>query len=257
MHSYNLNAFLSGHVYAFLMIFSRLGSMMMLFPGIGETYVAPRFRLMLAFSISFLLLLPLMPRLPPAPEAVSALTALIFYEIVIGLFFGTFIRIAMGALETAGTVIALQTGLSNATILNPAQATQSPLPSALLSIIGVTLVFVTGADHFLFHGLVTTYDLFPPGGELIPGDMAQSITHFMSNSFRVGIMLAMPFMIVGLLMFLALGLMQRLLPVVQLFLIVLPVQIWGGLFLISVTVAGIMTAWLSYFDKSMTSLFTR
>jgi flagellar biosynthesis protein FliR len=257
MHHYNLSALLQGHIYAFVLIFCRLGSMMMLFPGIGEIYVAPRFRLMFAFSLSFLMMPVLMPRLPGLPPEIPALTGLIFYEIVVGLFFGTFLRLLMGALETAGTVIALQTGLSNATILNPAQASQSPLPSAFLSIAGVTLVFVMGIDHMLLRSMVATYDLFPPGGELMPGDMAQMVTHIMSRSFTVGIELAMPFIIMGLLMFLALGLMQRLMPVVQLFLIVMPLQIWGGLFLMSVTVAAIMTAWLHYFDTSMTSFFTR
>jgi len=257
MHQFNLDTFLSGHAYAFVLIFCRFGSMMMLFPGIAENYVAARFRLMFAFSLSFLLLPVLMPRLPQMPTQIPTLAGLVFFEIAVGLFFGTFVRLIMGVLETTGTVIALQTGLSNATILNPALATQSTLPSALLSIIGVTLVFATGLDHMLLRSVMATYDLFPPGGDLMPGDMAQFMAHAMSSSFAIGVGLAMPFLIMGLLMFIALGMMQKLMPVVQLFLIVLPLQIWGGFFLVSVTLAGILTAWLRYFDASIDTFFTR
>ncbi len=73
---------------------------------------------------------------------------LIGYEVVIGLFFGTLLRMLISSLETAGTVIGMQTGLSNATILNPALAAQSTLPSAMLSVVGVTLHFCVRARSF-------------------------------------------------------------------------------------------------------------
>jgi flagellar biosynthetic protein FliR len=251
MVTLHLDKFLSGHVFGFTMIFSRLGSAMMLLPGIGESFVPQRSRLMLAFALSFLLMEPLLPRLPPPPESVSALAGMVGYEIMIGLFFGTLLRLLMSALETAGMVIGLQTGLSSATILNPTLAAQSPLPSAFLSMIGVVMIFVTGADHMLFRSLVALYDLFPPNGELMPGDMAQAIIQTVNKSFQVGIELAMPFFVIGLLMYVALGIMQKLLPQVQLFLVLMPVQIWGGLTLMAVTIAGIMTVWLRYFDASL------
>jgi len=246
-----LDKFLSGHVFGFLFIFMRLGAVLMLMPGFGETYVSPRIRLLLALSISFLLLGPMLPSIPAAPADISGLVRILGYELVVGLFFGSLLRLIMSSLETVGFIVALQTGLSNAVILNPALATQSPLPSAFMSIVGVTLVFVTGLDHYLLRSMLATYDVFPPGGVLMPSDMAQSFTQAVSKSFLVGIELAAPFIVVGLLMFIALGVMQRLLPQVQLFLVMLPVQIWGGLLLIAITISAIMSLWLRYFDQSV------
>ncbi|MDX2028219.1 MAG: flagellar biosynthetic protein FliR [Alphaproteobacteria bacterium] len=257
MTSYPIDKFFSGHVFAFLLLFSRLGSVLMLFPGIGENYVPPRMRLMLALTISFLLMTPMLPRLPAPPADISELTRIVGYEIMIGLFFGTLLRLIVSTLETVGSVIAFQTGLSNATILNPAQAAQSPLASAFFSVVGLTLIFVTGLDHFLLRGLVSLYDLFPPGGAFMTGDMAQSIIQTVSRSFVVGIELGMPFLVIGLLMYVAIGMMQKLMPQVQLFLVVLPIQIWGGMALIGLTIAGILTMWLRYFDSSVGSLLVR
>lgn len=256
MTSFPLDRYLSGHVFGFLLIFSRIGCVLMLFPGISETYVAARFRMLLALLLSFLLLGPLLPRLPAAPpQAIGDFLFLISKEVLIGLLFGTVLRFIVGALEDAGAIISMQTGLSNATILNPALATQSPLASAFLSVVGVTLVFVTGMDHFLLRSLAALYDLFPVGAPIIIGDMTQFVTQTLSSSFSVGIQLATPFLVMGLLMFIALGMMQRLLPQIQLFLVVLPLQIWGGLALIGVTIAGIMTVWLQYCDATVTSFF--
>ncbi len=257
MTTIHLDTLLSGQVFAFVLVFSRVGSVLMLFPGIGEAFVPPRMRLIFALAISSLLLGPLFPRLPPPPPAIADFTKIIAYEIMIGLFFGTFLRLLISALETAGAVIGLQTGLSNATVLNPALAAQSPLPSAFLSVVGVTLIFVTGLDYFLLRGMVYLYDLFPPGGAMMPGDMAQVVIRTVNTSFIVGIEVSMPFLVMGLLMYTALGLLQKLLPQVQLFLVGLPVQIWGGLILFSVTMAGIMTVWLRFVDQSAGDFLSR
>jgi flagellar biosynthetic protein FliR len=251
MTTLNLDKFLSGHVFAFLLIFTRIGSILMLFPGIGESYVPVRMRLMLALTISFLVLEPLLPRLPMPPSSIADMLRIVSYEAIIGLFFGTLLRLIVSTLETAGGVIGLQTGLSNATILNPALAAQSPLPSAFLGVAGITLVFVSGLDHFLLRSLVSIYDVFPAGGEFMPGDMAQSVIELANKSFVVGIELSMPFFVMGLLMYVALGLLQKLLPQIQLFLVILPVQIWGGLSLLAVAVSGILIMWLRYVDTTI------
>jgi flagellar biosynthetic protein FliR len=257
MISFNLDTFLSGHVFAYLMVFARVGTMMMLFPGIGETYVSPRIRMMFALSFTLLLTGPLLSRIPMPPSSISSLIGLIGYEIMIGIFFGTLLRILMSALETVGAIVSLQVGLSNATILNPILAIQSSLISAFMSIVGVTLIFASGLDHFLLRTIVSTYDLFPPGGEISPGDMSQSIIQTVDSSFTIGVELAMPFLVIGILMFTALGIMQKLMPQVQLFLVSLPLQIWGGIGLLGLTFAGIMTIWLEYVDTNVAALFTR
>ena len=256
MHnSFDIDAMLSGHVFGFLLLFARVGAVMMLFPGIGEPYVPPRSRLMVAFMLSLLMLEPMLPHLPPMPKQPAELVQLIAYEVIVGLFFGTLMRLIMSALEATGMIIGLQTGLSNATIINPAIATQSPLPAAFLSTVGLVLVFVTGIDHFLIRCTVSLYNMFPAGGVFMPGDMAQTVIQLTNGSFILGIELAAPFMIMGLLLYSTLGIMQRLMPSVQLFMVSLPVQIWGGLMMFSLTVAGILTVWLHYLDRTVADFF--
>ena len=257
MVTLHLDKFLSGHVFGFVMIFSRVGSALMLMPGIGEAYVNQRARLWLALSISFLMLEPMLGRLPPPPDTVSGMTHVLGYEIIIGLFYGTLLRILTSVLEAAGMVISIQSGLSNATVLNPALASNSPLPSALLSVVGITMIFVTGLDHLLLRSLVALYDVFPPNGDIMPGDMTQVVIQSVNKSFMIGVELAMPFFVIGLLLYIALGILQKLMPQVQLFLVVLPVQIWGGLTLMAITTAGIITIWLRYFDASVGSFINK
>ncbi|MDD4615986.1 MAG: flagellar biosynthetic protein FliR [Alphaproteobacteria bacterium] len=255
MHTWSIDAFFSGHVFAFMLLLARLGCVIMLLPGFGETYVPPRTRMTFACLICFLLLEPMLNRLPPMPASVAEMARLVVFEAVIGIFFGTLVRLLLTALESAGMLVGMQTGLSSATMMNPALATQSQLPSAFLSVAGLVLIFVTGLDHFLIRTTVHLYDAFPAGSDIVTGDFAQTMIHVANKSFIVGIELAAPFLIVGLMMYAAMGIVQRLLPSIQLFLIMLPIQIWGGLTLLMLAVAGILTVWLEYFDKSIGTFF--
>ena len=257
MITLNLDHQLSGHVFPFLLVFVRFGAAIMLMPGLGESYVPAQVRLLFALLFSFLVYPVLMTSLPPQPVDGAALARLVAQEVVIGLFFGSVMQVLLITLETAGAVISVQLGLSNAMILNPTLATQSTLPSAFLGAAGVALIFMTGLDHLLLRGLVDTYNLFPAGKFPQISDLLQSYTHLVSQSFSVGVELAGPFLVAGLLLNVALGIMQRMMPQVQLFLVVMPVQIWGGLLLFAATVSLILTLWLHFFDDTFTDLLAR
>ena len=257
MITVNLDHELSGHVFPFLLVFTRLGAALMLMPGLGEMYVPTRVRLLLALLISFLVFPVLMPSLPPEPSSTAELARLVTQEVVIGLFFGSLMQLLVVAIETAGAVISVQMGLSNAMILNPSMAIESTLPSAFLGAAGIALIFLTGLDHFLLRGMIETYSLFPAGRFPPTADLLQAYTHLASESFTVGVELAGPFLVIGLLLYVALGIMQRMMPQVQLFLVVVPVQIWGGLLLFAATVSVMMSIWLRFCDSAITDLLAR
>ncbi|MDD3029103.1 MAG: flagellar biosynthetic protein FliR [Alphaproteobacteria bacterium] len=255
MQTYNLDAFLSGHVFAFMMLLSRVGTVVMLFPGIGESYVPRRTRMIFACLICLVLLEPMLSRFPPLPPTSTGLFFCVAHEILIGAFFGMLMRLLMEILESAGMIIGMQSGLSNATMMNPAMATQSSLPSTFLSLAGLVLIFLTGIDHALIRMTVALYNIFPVNEPLALGDMTQTIIHMTNKSFQIGVEFAAPFIIIGLLLYSALGLLQRMLPSIQLFLILLPVEIWGGLMMFMLTVAGILTLWRDFVGQSLGSFF--
>ncbi len=253
-YSFPLADYLSGHVFQFFLVFTRIGAAMMLFPGVGESFVSPRVRLMLSLTISFLMFQPMIGSLPRPPDHIADMTLLIAKEAFVGVFFGSILRLFMGAIETTGSLIAVQTGLSNAMILNPAMAMQSPLPGAFLGTAALTLVFITGLDHQMLRGLMETYKLFPVGGELPSGDLVREYISLITKSFQIGVELAAPFLIAGLLLFTTVSFMQRLMPQVQLFLITLPVEIWGGMALFAAAIGLILALWLSYMESSLAEL---
>jgi len=135
-----LNQYLPANLFAVMLVFSRIGSAVMVLPGFGDLYVPARFRLLLGLFFAMLLATALSSILPAQPGSPLVLMSLLGGEIVIGLFIGSVARLMLSALETAGAIVSLQLGLSAAQIFNPLQAQQTAIAGAFLTVFGVLLI---------------------------------------------------------------------------------------------------------------------
>ncbi|MCH8917859.1 MAG: flagellar type III secretion system protein FliR [Alphaproteobacteria bacterium] len=247
-----LQELLPADLFAFFLVFARIGSVMMMMPGFGERYVSPRFRLLLAGAITLLITPVIAGVLPPLPSSPLSLFVLLFGEIVVGLFFGTIGRIIMSALHTAGTVMSFQSGLANALTFDPVSSQQAAMFALFLSLAGILFVFVTDLHHLMLEAMVMSYSVLEPGTVPPIDDFSQVITRLVADSFILGVQLAAPFITVGLVFYLGIGLLARLMPQIQIFFIALPVQIFLGFLAFALSVS----AMLLWFTNRFEELFT-
>jgi len=244
-----------GNVFAFLLIFMRFGTALMLMPGLGDSFVNPQVRLMFALSFCFILTPVLAGSLPPMPSTTPGLILLLLAEGFIGIFIGTVMRIMMSMLDTAGSTISIQAGFANALVFNPSTATQGSLIGALYSMTGVTLLLVANLHHFLLAAVVDSYTLFPANGGMPDmGSVSEIITRAVSVAFRTGVQMALPFIVVGLLVHIGFGLLGRLMPQVQIFFLALPVQILMSLLILSIVFSACMIYFLNSYAGNVSSL---
>jgi flagellar biosynthetic protein FliR len=247
----SLQTLITDHLFAWLLVFTRVGSALMAMPVFGDQFVPTRVRLLLALVISIVVTPILQDRLPHEPTHVLSLFLLLSSEIIIGIFIGSLQRLMFSALEVAGMLIAMQAGLSNAFVFNPALASQGSLPGSLLAWLALLLIMVTNLHHMLLMAVVHSYDVFPPGEALPVGDFAQMITRLVSDGFTIGIEMAAPFIATGLVFALALGVMSRLAPQMQVFTVFMSVQIAYGLLLFSLTLGAMMMFWMRHFESNL------
>jgi len=194
--------------------------------------------------------------MPPIPQSTALLAVIIFKEMLIGVFFGILVRMLLLTLDAAGAVIGMHSGLSNANTMNPALMSQSQLPSTFLTMSGIVMIFVIGLDHYLIKTLIALYNSFPVSdAPLMLGDMSKTVMTTASRTFSFGASLAAPFFVIGLLIYATTGIIQRLLPSIQLFFLMLPIQIWGGLALMLLTVSVILSLWVQFFENSVSTFF--
>jgi flagellar biosynthetic protein FliR len=244
-----LASLLPADLFAFFLVFARTGSTLMMMPGIGETYVLPRVRLIIAGGITLLVTPTLMGSLPAMPGSPVVLFVLLFGEIAIGLFFGTIGRVIMASLHTAGTVMAFQTGLANALSYDPNTAQQAALPATFLTTAGLLVVFAADLHHLMIGAMVRSYEVLVPG-QLPIDDIAQVVSRLVADSFILGFQLAAPFVAMALVFYLGIGLLARLMPQVQIFFIAMPVQIFLGISTLALTSSAILMWFLNRFQDT-------
>ena len=228
---------------------------MTIMPGVGDTFTPQNIRLYIALGLSLVLAPLVADKLPDPVPAGMALFILIIMEFIIGLFIGTVARVFMVALDTAGMAISMASGLGNAQLFNPAFATQGSLVGAFLSITGMVMLFATNMHHLLFYGLVDSYNLFPVGSIPDAGSMAEVMTRAISNSFMIGVQIAAPFLVVSMLLYIGMGVLTRLMPQIQVFLLALPLQIMLSLVTLSLIISAAMLFWIGKFEDGMIFLF--
>ncbi len=245
-----LNDLLTLNIFGFFLIFSRVGTFVMLMPGIGASYVSTRIRLALALAICLVLAPFLTPLMPGKPETPSELILLTASEIVIGGFFGAMARIVMAVIQTAGTLIAMFSSLANALTQDALTEQQSSVISSFMGALAVVLVFVTNLHHLMLETIVDTYAIFPPGLSGNFGDFALMMARGVADSFALGLQLASPFVIVALVYYVMLGLLGRLMPALPLFFFMMPVQITVQILVLMLTLSGIMMLFLQHLQDT-------
>jgi len=197
---------------AFMLVFARIGAMVMLLPGLGESNIPVRIKL----SIALLLTLIILPLHRQAYQvdigSMASLLVLMMHEIVIGILLGATARVTLAALQVAGSVIAQQMGLGFVTSVDPTQGQQGVLIGNFLTMLGVTLLFATDSHHLVIAALNDSYKIFAPGESMASGDVASLATRAFSAAFRIGLQLSAPFLVFGLVFNIGLGVLARLMP---------------------------------------------
>lgn len=238
-------------VFAFLLVFARLGAMVMLLPALGETAIPQRVRLVMALAVSFLIYTSVRHTLPGIPDSPFMLGTLIIFEVLIGVLIGTSIKLLMSALHTAGTIIAMQIGLAMAQAFDPAHGAQSALMSTFLTLMAVVLIFITNMHHMMISAMYDSYILFPVGGELKMNDFAELVVRTVANSFLLGVQIASPFIVYGLVFNIGLGIIARLMPQLQVFFIAMPLNIIVGFLILGIVLAAGMNWFLQNMEGAL------
>ena len=238
----------------FMLVFARIGSMVMLLPGLGESNIPVRVKLAIALMLT-LIILPLhRDAYHVDMQSVAALLVLMLHEIIIGVVLGATARVTLAALQVAGSVIAQQLGLGFVTSIDPTQGQQGLLVGNFLTMLGITLLFATDSHHLVIAALSDSYAVFAPDETLSSGDVAALATRAFAAAFKIGMQLSAPFLVFGLVFNVGLGVLGRLMPQMQVYFVGVPLSILAGFLIFGLVLAAMMSTYLDYFVGVMHQL---
>jgi flagellar biosynthetic protein FliR len=239
---------------AFMLVFARIGAMVMLLPGFGEVFIPVRVKLAIALLLT-LIILPLHRSAYHVDmQSVAPLAVLMVHEIIIGVVLGATARVTLSALSVAGSIIAQQLGLGFVTSIDPTQGQQGALMGNFLTLLGIALLFATDTHYLVIAALNDSYKIFSPG-ELMPsGDVAALATRAFAAAFKIGLQLSAPFLVFGLVFNIGLGVLARLMPQMQVYFVGVPLSIFIGFMIFAAVLASMMGTYMDYFIGVMHDL---
>ena len=239
---------------AFMLVFARIGAMVMLLPGLGEVNIPVRVKLAIALLLTFIMLPLHRAAYHVDMNSMPALVVLMVHEIIIGIVLGATARVTLSALQVAGSVIAQQLGLGFVTSVDPTQGQQGVLIGNFLTLLGIALLFATDTHYLVIAALSDSYKIFAPG-ELMPsGDVAALATRAFAGAFKIGLQLSAPFLVFGLVFNIGLGVLARLMPQMQVYFVGVPLSIFAGFMILAAVLTTMMGTYMDYFIGVMHDL---
>ena len=249
-----LLAALPAWAFALMLVVARTGAAMALMPGLGEASAPSVVRAGLACGVALLLLPAIAPLVPPMPEASVAAAGMVAAEVVTGLWLGWLARLIVLALPIAGQVLSYLLGLSNVLQPDAELGAQATAVARLFEVAAPALVLGSGLYALPLAALAGSYTLIAPGALLPAGDGAAMAVGAVAKSFGLALQLSAPFVLASVVWTVAAGLLSRLVPRLQVYFMAMPAQILGGLLLLAVTTAGLLSAWQSAARDMLASL---
>jgi len=234
-----LQSWLTQGLWHGILVFLRVSAMVSVLPAFGERSVPMRVKL--GIAICFTLVVAPAVNTMSAPSGPIGFAGSALTESVSGLALGIAIRLFVLALQTAGSIAAQATSLSQ--ILGGAAAEPVPAMGYILVIAGLALAVMSGLHVRAAEMMILSYNLFPSG--VFPDGRALSAwgVSGVSRAFALAFTLAAPFVIASVIYNLTLGVINRAMPQLMVAFVGAPVITFGGLFLLFVGAPLMLSVW--------------
>ena len=232
-------------------VFVRVGAIVSLLPAFGEQSVPMRIKLIIVMA--FVLITA--PLIPPttAQQDIDQTIWFTLTETLIGLALGLGMRLFVMALQTAGSIAAQSTSLSQ--LLGGSAVDPLPAMGYILIIAGLALAVMTGLHVKAAALIVLSYELMPMGRFPNAEDLSQWGLSQVSRAFALAFTLAAPFVLLSVIYNLTLGAINKAMPQLMVAFVGAPLITAGGLLLLLLASPLLLTTWLSAFDGFLADPF--
>ena len=228
------DAQLNAWLISFIWPLTRILGLLMVAPVFGHRAVPARVKIGLGIFIALIL----SPTLPPMPDVGLGSWHGLFIlvqQLLIGMAIGFIMRVVFAAADAAGEIVGLQMGLGFASFFDPQSAGQTLVMARFFNMLAV-LVFLAVNAHLLLLGvLVESFQTLPISQQPLSAAGFYNVAAFGSTVFAVGLQLALPLITILLVTNLALGILTRSAPQLNLFAIGFPITLGVGLIVLDLT----------------------
>ena len=163
-------------------------------------------------------------------------STLVVHEVLIGVALAVSVRLLVAGAELGGYLSGFQMGLSYAALVDPQSGVRNNVLAALYGSMAVLVLLLTNGHHDLLRALASSYEALPIGAGEVSSGLADLVARMFGLMFTLGVRLAAPLVITLLLVEVALGVMARVAPTLNLMVTAAPVRLLVGWTALALTI---------------------
>lgn len=210
------------------LVMTRIIGIFLSFPFFNTSMVPTNVRVLLVTAMAFYVMM--LPNVPSLQMEWSVLLYLLYVvkELLIGFTLGLLVNLFVGAFAYAAEIISYFMGLSIANVFDPTFGQVSIL-NRFFILLFYLVFFITQSYHIVIGGIFMSFEYFPVGSMGFNANIFEFVIEKSALLFVLGFQIAFPFALILFLLNVALALVNRLIPQVNVFIVGLPMQIFVGL----------------------------
>jgi flagellar biosynthetic protein FliR len=217
----------------FLLIFARVISMVAVAPVFGHESIPVQIKVGLSLFFAFVLYSFVSSKTPAPDTRLLPLAILVLQEAIVGLIIGFAIGLVFAGIRYAGELIGFDMGLSMAQAYDPENAQQMPLVGEMFYLLAILLFLSINGHHFILEAIQLSYRAVPPGHFAFSGPMASSLISLAGMVFVIAVKISAPVIVAGFLTNIALSILARVMPQMNIFSLSFPLKIGVGLLVLA------------------------
>jgi flagellar biosynthetic protein FliR len=219
----------------FLVVTSRVAGFIGAVPVISSAQTPGRVKTAMTVAISLALFPVMADAVPKVDFSPLPFLLLLIAELLLGLLLGLVARLIFTAVEFGATVIGYQMGFAAANVFDPQNERQVALISQFQNIFAILIFLAINGHHLFLRTAVLSYELLPPGQIDFSGQAVPYLMELASHMFSIGVQFSAPVLAVLLLSGLILGVLARVFPQLNVFLLSFPINIGSAFIVIALT----------------------
>ena len=181
-------------------------------------------------------------QLTPLSGQLGPFLMAIAQEMLVGLLIGFAAALVFTAFRIAGETVGISLGFRLGAVLNPALPLQGGAAAQFYATLATLLFLAIRGHHLVLLSLERTLDVVPLGTFAFEGDMIERLIRISSTSITAGVQMALPILGAVLLTDMALGLVNRAMPQMSVFIVGLPLKVMVGITVLLLALPATMRA---------------
>ena len=240
----------------FLLVLTRVSGLILSAPLIGDAETPRLVKAGVAIALS--VVLAQTPALARAnvPAALLPFILAVLAQLLVGVTLGFVARAVFFAVQTAGQLVSLQIGLSTASVFNPMSRLPDAVTVQLYTVIAALTFLAVQGDTWLVASLARSFDLAPLGATAFTPALLREAINAALAVTQIGVQIALPIAVSLFGANVALGVLSRALPQLNVFVLSLPLDLLLGLLALGGSLTGIVLVMEHLFGNMPGALLT-